>query len=139
MSVTPDQVVQAAMALVNTPYQHQGRKPGIGVDCIGVPVIVAKNLGLGDFDQTNYNKRPDGTLLNKIGKVCHRIRLQKGALVVFRISQQAQHCAIIYDHPTGGYGIIHAWDIAGKVVKHRLMDWKNKIVAIYGIPGVKYE
>ena len=137
--ILPSQVVAEAFLLINTPYQHQGRIPGLAIDCIGLPIIVAKNLGLGDFDRIDYGRSPDGTFKEKIEAVCQPIVIQPGALVIFRISVEAQHCGIVTEHPLGGEGLIHAWDIAGKVVHQRMGDWRKKIVGCYGLPGVSYE
>ena len=134
----PQDIVNSARKLIDTPYQHQGRKPNIGCDCIGLPILVAKDLGLGDFDYLEYGRNPDGTLLKKIEDVCQKIVISPGALLVFRISKEAQHCGILTDFPHGGQGLIHAWDIADKVVEHRLADWRKKIVGVYGFPGVNY-
>lgn len=38
--------VQKARELIDTPYQHQGRLPGIAIDCLGVVVLAAKNANL---------------------------------------------------------------------------------------------
>lgn len=132
-------VYLAARKLIGTPYNHQGRVPGVGVDCIGLPILVCKDLGLGEFDQANYPRNPNGTLLLKIEEVCQTINLQPGALVIFKINVEAQHCGIVSNYFHGGLGLIHAWDLADKVVEHRLTkNWESKIVGCYGLPGVTY-
>lgn len=139
--INPEAVATEAIKLINTPYQHQGRKAGIGIDCIGVPIVVARNLNLSksSFDEINYRRIPDGTLLKKIETVCQPIVIQQGAILVFKISAEAQHCAIFTGLGSGGDHICHAWDIAGKVVHHRIGMWKKKVVGVYGLPGVNYE
>ena len=137
--MTPDLVVAEALKLVDTPYSHQGRKPGVGIDCIGLPILVAKNLSLGDFDEIDYGRRPNGTLKRKIEQVCQPIVIQPGALLIFKIAVEAQHCGIVSEHHLEGFGLIHAWDVANKVVHQRLGDWRKKIVGCYGMPGVEYQ
>ncbi len=51
---TGTDVYTEARELIGTPYVHQGRKKDIGIDCIGVPIWVAKRLDLGDFDKLDY-------------------------------------------------------------------------------------
>ncbi|MEM8828755.1 MAG: hypothetical protein AAGE96_05290 [Cyanobacteria bacterium P01_G01_bin.19] len=136
--IAPEKVTQTALTLVDTPFQHQGRKPGLGLDCIGVPIVVAQQLGLGDFDEVEYSRNPDGQLKQKIETVCEPIFLQPGALLIFKISVEAQHCGIFTGIGSGADGLVHAWDIADKVVHQRLGDWRRKIVGCYGLPGVDY-
>lgn len=128
-----------ARELVNTPYLHQGRKAGIAIDCIGVPIWVAQQLELGDFDKADYPRSPDGSMVELIKSVCSPEIIQPGVLLVFEIGGIAQHCGIVSDYQNN-VGLIHAWDIAGKVCEHRLTrDWVDKVVGCYGLPGVTYE
>ena len=136
--MTPTDVYLAARELVGTPYLHQGRRKNIGIDCIGIPIWTLRRLGLGDFDVSDYAPSPDGTLLSRIEKVSEPVILQPGVLLVFRIRSVPQHCGIVSEY-MNGLGLIHAWDIAGKVVEHRLTkDWLDKVVGCYGLPGVHY-
>ncbi len=138
--ISPLQVVISSREFLNTPFQHQGRVKGVGIDCIGLPIVVAKSLNLGDFDKSDYPRNPDGSMLPLIKNVCQPIVIQQGALLVFKISQVAQHCGIVTHYVLGGYGLIHAWDVAGKVAEHKLTkDWLDKVVGCYGLPGVRYE
>jgi cell wall-associated NlpC family hydrolase len=135
---TPDQVFLTARKLIGAPYRHQGRSKKLGVDCIGLPLYVCKQLNLGDFNRIDYPRTPNGTLQPEIEQICAPIVLQTGALLLFKISATAQHCGIISLYQ-GDFGLIHAWDIAERVVEHKLtQDWKNKIVGCYGFPGISY-
>lgn len=137
--VTGVDVYLKARELVDTPYLHQGRKLGIGIDCIGVPIWVASALELGDFNKADYPRSPDGSMLELIDSVCSPEVIQAGILLVFEIRGVAQHCGIVSIYQNG-YGLIHAWDIAGKVCEHRLTkDWIKKVVGCYGLPGVPYD
>ena len=136
----PDRVVKAARDLIGTPFIHQGRVPGVGVDCVGVPILVAKSLGLGDFNQINYRRYPDGQLKRIIEDICQPIGIQPGALLLFKISVEEQHCGIVSNFKPNQLGLIHAWDIAKKCVEHRLTkDWLAKATGCYGLPGVAYK
>jgi hypothetical protein len=132
------EVYLKARELVDTPYLHQGRLAGIAIDCIGVPIWVASELRLGDFDKSDYPRAPDGSMVELITSVCSNEIIQAGVLLVFEIGGVAQHCGIVSIYQNG-LGLIHAWDIAGKVCEHRLtQDWINKVVGCYGLPGVVY-
>ena len=140
--ITGTDVCLAARELIGTPYLHQGRKIGMGIDCIGVPILVADRLGLGNFDRLDYGRTQDGTLLDKIAEVCNSsVVLSPGVLLVFKIKFVPQHCAIVSNYKESNtLGIIHAWDVVGKVVEHQLtLDWMNRIVGCYGFPGVRYD
>lgn len=135
---SPKDVYLAARELVGTPYLHQGRHKRMGVDCIGVPILTANCLGLGNFDVSGYGRTPDGTLIKRIAEVFPPFVLQPGVLLVFKIRSVPQHCGIVSRY-MDGLGLIHAWDVADKVVEHRLTQgWLNKVVGCYGFPGVIY-
>jgi cell wall-associated NlpC family hydrolase len=73
-----------------------------------------------------------------VEEICSNEVLQPGVLLLFKISSTAQHCGIVSLYQNS-LGLIHAWDIAGKVVEHKLTsDWINKVVGCYGLPGVHY-
>lgn len=64
---TPTRAVFAATILsyVDTPFHHQGRLPGVGLDCPGPGICAAWDLGLAPRSQniTGYSPMPDGKLL----------------------------------------------------------------------------
>ena len=137
--ITETDIYHVARELVGTPYLHKGRKKDLGIDCIGVPIWVGQRLNLGIEDFYAYSKNPDGTMEQRISKVFEDVVLQPGALLVFKIGSVAQHCGIVSRY-MNGLGLIHAWDIARKVVEHRLThEWYDRIVGCYGLPKVFYK
>jgi hypothetical protein len=87
--------IRVARTLIGTPYLHQARLLGVGIDCIGVPILVAKELGLGDFDVADYPRRPNGRMVEFIQQVCAPLDdLEEGALLVFNVSDTPRYCAI---------------------------------------------
>jgi cell wall-associated NlpC family hydrolase len=137
--ITTEQVFLTARELVDAPYKHQGRSKQLGVDCIGLPIYVCKQLELGDFDRSDYPRAPNGTLQPLVAQICTLETLQPGVILLFKISATAQHCGIVSIY-NGEFGLIHAWDIAQRVVEHKLtQDWKLKTVGCYGFPGVTYD
>jgi cell wall-associated NlpC family hydrolase len=147
MKPTGLDVYHTAKKLIGTPYIHQGRLPGIACDCLGVPVLVGQHLGLFDDHpnkehilQTNYPRMPNGLLKQQVEFVCKPILLQAGALLLFVISYEEQHCGIV-SNMAGGYGLIHAYDLIrpARVVEEALADhWIDKVTGCYGLPGVQY-
>jgi cell wall-associated NlpC family hydrolase len=59
---TRAEITAAALALVGTPFHAQGRAPGVGLDCIGVVVCVARACGIPHQDREAYPMRPNGEL-----------------------------------------------------------------------------
>ena len=129
-----------ARTWLGTPFRHQGRAKGAGVDCAGLVVGVAKALGLSEFDTTAYGRLPNG---HQMRRLCdeHLRSIQLDALLPGDVLLMAwrrypQHLAIVADHPQG-LGIVHAHESAGQVVEHRLDEvWRARIRAAYAFPGV---
>jgi cell wall-associated NlpC family hydrolase len=65
---TRQQVVEEALSWVNTPFAHQGRIKGVGVDCDNFAALVAINSGAIDAVDypNNYRRREDGSLMLEI-------------------------------------------------------------------------
>lgn len=144
--ITRSAIVAAARALVDTPYGHQGRVPGLRgrIDCIGVPVVVAWATGAKPraWNVAGYRPIPDGhTMLRRLraemGREITRDAMQPGDLAVLDWGQFPHHVAIIGDYYLGGLSMIHADNIKRKVVEHRLViDAPARFVTAFEFPGV---
>lgn len=136
------EVVTAARAQMGVPWRHQGRLPGRALDCAGLVICVARELGLvaPDFEVTGYTRTPDGTMLDWCRRYCTPIGAPElGALAVIVCQRQPQHLGIVGDYVHGGLSLIHASTAAkpARVVEHRLM-WTTamRLVAAFRLPGV---
>lgn len=134
-------VLRQARGWLGTPWRHQGRLRGEGVDCVGVVVGVAHALGLSTYDLSNYRRLPVGDELMRLCDT-HMQRLpladmQPADVLLMRINRvEPQHLGIVGDHPHG-LSLIHASVGYRKCVEHRLDDpWRARIVAAYRLPGV---
>ena len=137
---TPVQVIAAARGYLGVPWVHQGRSRR-GVDCAGLVVMVARELGLTSFDVIGYARRPDGESLRAaiVEAGCVESDVQLGALLLMRFKREPQHVALVADHPAGGFSIVHALSTSRAVVEHRLDDaWRRRIVSAWELPGVTY-
>ena len=56
-------MVEAARSYVGTPFHHQARAKGVGVDCVGLVVCAARDAGYAVEDTTVYARDPDGRSL----------------------------------------------------------------------------
>lgn len=137
MTVTGDQVAASAREWLGTPWHHQGRLKGVGVDCAGVVLGVARDLGLSEFNMTGYGHRPDGRELEAL---CYShmtpvppADARPGDVLLIEVDNQPQHLAIVTDA-----GMVHAYAPLRRVVEHRLDDaWTARIVAAFRMPGVE--
>lgn len=129
-----DEVIAAARACIGTPFRHQGRLAGVGLDCAGLGIIAAKAAGISIKDFSGYPRAPfDGMLKKMFDEQCDLQQVgiaeaAPGDVLLMRIESAPQHVAIM---SYGGY-MIHSYQNVGKVVEQRIdANWKNKIIAAY--------
>jgi len=144
---TPAQVVTAARALLETPYHEQARLPGIGIDCAGMPIVVARMLGLvaPEFDVTGYTSRPDGTLLSVCDRFMQRVVAPEvGGVVVVAVRREGlpSHLGIVatWSGGDGFLSMIHADNVRARRVIETRLEWSAalRLVQAYRLPGVQY-
>lgn len=128
-------IIQQAITWFNTPYQHQGRLKGIGVDCSGLIIGIAKEFNLLNRhdepiqDITGYSRilKPDfleAALLEQFEPTQHP---QPGDIILFRIKRTPQHLGLLTQD-----GFIHAHAEVGKVVETRWdAYWRERVIAYY--------
>lgn len=128
-----DDMIAAARSMIGTPFKHQGRIPGVALDCAGLIVCSMRKCGLSVDDQSGYSRLPRNRQLESavdsqsvVDRVSDR---QAGDIFLMRFNKDPQHLAIFT-----GENIIHSWQIPGQVVEHRLdEDWAQRIVSIYRV------
>lgn len=120
-------VVQAARTCMLTPFHHQGRAPGVGLDCIGLVVISGRAGGAKLQDCIDYSPYPDGrTLLREAEVNFDRIPIEDAAdgdVMLFRLRAEVpQHVGIL-----DGEDLIHTNASVGWVTKHRYDErWRMR-------------
>lgn len=140
MTTLRERFAAAAVACCGTRYQHQGRLPGVGLDCIGLAVCAARAAGVIVDDQSGYARLPSADDLTRaIDAHCYRIRLSEinvGDIIAFAWVEEPQHVAIVCS--TSPYvEIVHAHAIARKVVRHIFDDgWRSKARIAYRLRDV---
>lgn len=140
-------IVATARTWLDTPFHHRERQKGVGVDCAGLLIGIARELGLvaSDFDVPEYLPQPDGhTLLawcrEYMGAEISRDAMQPGDAVVFVSDKHPQHLAIVGDYLHGGLSMIHACNVEHppRVVEQRLMFSRNlRFVSAFAFPGIE--
>lgn len=146
MSTLGSDVVVCARGWIGTRFQHQGRlKRGAahrgGVDCLGLLVGVAAELGLRDCDglafveadERDYSHMPDvGRLKTRLLRVMREVEeseMRVGDVLLMDVDGRAQHLGIVTDE-----GLIHAYAPARAVVEHALDAWwRARIVAVFRV------
>lgn len=132
-------VIRCGRAYLGTRYAHQGRSAA-GMDCAGLVIRVAHDLGLSRFDTTAYGRIPRGDHLRELMDAhCTLVtERQPGTVALMKFEAEPQHLAFVTDHPQG-LGLLHALAANRKVVEHRMDSlWSSRILAVYRLPGVKY-
>lgn len=142
---TRQQIVAEARTWLDTRYLHQGRRKGVGVDCIGLAGMVALATGVAGAqewyaDQTMhcYGITPDPDFL---WAACNRFLdpiapadATLADLLVMAFPRQPQHFAVVSRvQPTY---VIHAYLQRRKVVENSLPIARSKVIAAYKFRGV---
>lgn len=118
---------EIARSYIGTPFHHQARVPGVGLDCVGLVICVGRELGVFDpiFDVPGYSRYPDGVMLMRNLQM-HLTQIEEtdmapGDIVCVAFEKFPQHVGIVGDYLYGGLSIIHAASKHGKVIETRLL------------------
>jgi hypothetical protein len=111
----------------------------LGLDCAGLLICVARDLGIvpPDFDVPNYRMLPDGkSLINLCDLHLEPSKLAVGCVVVIAVDKYPQHLGIVGDYRHGGFSLIHSCNSKSvqppRVIEHRLMFSRvTRLVAAY--------
>lgn len=139
MSITRAEVVAAARTWLGVPWRHQGRTR-LGVDCVGLLVVVARDLAVPHHDPENYGRRPDGTLLGHFRANCGPeiplVSARAGDVVVFADRGHLCHAGILADGPHGRT-VIHSVAQYRRVSEIRYAgEWQDAARVAFAFPGV---
>lgn len=112
-------LVEIARTYLDTPFHHQARLKGVGIDCIGLLVCAAREAGFALHDFTDYARDPDPKqLLARLAEQLDRIEVADsvpGDVLCFWVTawNVPQHVGFKTEH-----GIIHTYANIGRVVEH---------------------
>lgn len=142
-------ILAAARGYLGAPFQHQGRSRE-GMDCVGLLVMVARDLGIQHADFTAYSRNPSPRkMLEALAVSCDRVSGVVGAslerdlsawddsrpgdIVVFWFSDvtRPQHVAFRSQR-----GMLHTWGSVGRVVEHGLTEWwRERVHSVWRYRG----
>lgn len=142
MSVTRDQIVAEAISWLDTPFHHQARLKGVGVDCVGLVIGTAHALGISGHDTVDYARMPDpvamrAQLAAHLDEVPFR-QLRVGDVLWFRVVHEPQHLGIVIDLEP--LTMIHAYQRPGvdRVITQRLDGfWRKRIAGCWRFRGIE--
>lgn len=129
-----------------TPYAHQGRLPGVGLDCPGPLICAAWQHGLKprSFDVQGYSAKPDGKTLQAFcDEHLQRIEWAErlaGDVVLVRFQHgRPQHLGVLTDtNPQRQYWIEAEGYRYKRVLVNRLvLDRATQLVQLYRVPGLE--
>jgi cell wall-associated NlpC family hydrolase len=138
--VTRTQIVDEARKWKNVRWRHEGRNEH-GIDCVGLPAVVAWKLGISDYDFHGYAREPSNLSLLKHFRLAMIekpvAQVQIGDVVAFRDNRYPFHVGIIankYDQ----LSVIHAYAARKKVVEELYNpEWSKLVLACFEFPGVE--
>ena len=130
------EIAKAAQGFVGTPFMHQGRMPGVAMDCAGVALCAAWQAGVAIADFHAYGAMPrQQTVLQQVADRCMAVDYGErapGDLLLFTIRRVPMHFAV-WD----GKCIIHALEPKGGVVRHSMgTAWAGRVHSCWRFPGV---
>ena len=142
-----DNIITEARSWIGTPYQHQARLKGVGVDCAMMIADICLTLNLITKEQLKMippypatwhvtDDKPILTdLMKEFGcKQINRYDYQPGDVLVFKVGRVPSHLAILTDQNT----MIHAQGgTINKVTECSFSaSWVKRMVEVYRLPGV---
>jgi hypothetical protein len=138
-----------ARAVLDVPFQHQGRNPAVGLDCIGLLAHSFAGTPYASHDATDYAPDPhDGLLESRLraafgepvfvspARVAVPLDvLQPGDVVALRYEHAIRHVGLVgsiaYGRETH-LTLIHTDNMVGRVVEHRIdFKWARRIALVF--------
>ncbi len=135
----PLDVVTTARGWIGTPYHHAAAVKGIGSDCTGLLIGVARELGIPVVADMTYRFGDDDLtrLEATIGEYCRQLKytgLQDGDMLLFRGRAIFHHVAI---YSKTDNTMIHVFPSAGVVSEHEYTEeWRKLLYAAYRLKGL---
>lgn len=137
---TASDIIEVARSYVGVRYRHQGRDRITGLDCIGLVILIAKDLDLipFHFERKDYGRLPNTTELeDKLDEYCVRSDRIPGVIVGFRWTPGGllAHAGVYT-----GSSLIHSNQRVAGVVEQRFSSsWARRSTGAWRFPGVTYE
>jgi hypothetical protein len=142
--VTGHDIANEARRWIGTPFRHQGRMRGAGVDCVGLVAGVGVAIGVGGLRDVPADYTRRGSYAAFMSHVCHYLDPldeaadpPDGAVAAFWLRTQG-HIGLIA-HRGKHAVLIHAYAHRGvKAVVEVSLDikWMARLIGLYSYRGV---
>jgi len=129
-------VAAAALEWRGVPFAHQGRSRH-GIDCAGLITVIGHQLGVLDYDTTNYGRMPDAR------RFLHLLRenldecadMAPGSVLSMAFGAVQMHLGIVvysdrFVHALAGHGVIESTLTA---------QWDRRVRSVWRYRGVAYD
>ena len=131
--------VAAARSYVGVPWRHLGRAR-TGVDCIGLVLLAARDVGVDLPDPAPYAREPQGTRLLE-GILAHAQRVSEvrvGDVLLFRMGLYGGHVGIASLHPAWGVpACLHAYAPRRQVVEQPMdAELRAALIGAFRLPSL---
>jgi hypothetical protein len=137
---TAEGFVAAARSYVGVPWRHLGRAR-TGVDCIGLVLLAARDVGCELPDPAPYAREPQGTrLLDGIHAHATRIAdAAPGDVLLFRMGLYGGHVGIASVHPAWGVpACLHAYALRRQVVEQPMdAELRAALLGAFRLPALE--
>lgn len=144
MTFTRRDIVNEARKAIDpkTPWRHQGRLIGIGLDCVGM--IITTGWGLGLWPGEDYQKYKRAPAIGEMQRLCNSFLVRRpgradyrlGSVILVNYGWMPCHLAIVADK-FAPWSMVHAFWRNRRVDETRLHEKVNGgVVATYDFPGV---
>lgn len=138
--MTGDRIVAAARGWLGVPWRHQGRSRR-GVDCVGLVVCVARELGHEPEDFTAYARHADTfDFAERFRRALREVPVaeaQPGDVLVFAERAFPCHCAVL-SRRHGVPHLIHAHALRRRVIEEPLAgEWPARLRMAFRFPFVE--
>lgn len=130
--------IRLVESYIGTRVVHRGRLPGVGLDCVGVPIAACRALGLEIPEPPTYGKLPDAdTLRYGLALYCREMPPEQrvpGDLLQVYAGKQARH-VVVYTGVTkhGQHLVVHAWG-RNSIVQRAILN--DRVLACWVIKGM---
>lgn len=127
-------IVQTVLSYVDTQFLHEGRIPGLGLDCAGVLLALARDLRMRDVEVSSYGRHPNQERFRaETRKHLDPIQfsdLAPADVLTFDILGREHHYGVVT--ALNPVRFVHAYEPAGKVIE-QLLDgiWCRRLRGCY--------
>lgn len=133
-------IVDAARQYLGTPFKKGGRSK-TAIDCVGLLVLVGRDVGLHIEDTTEYSFNPEvAKFVDVIYSQSVRLPMEPlliGSIGIFKQSIFPMHTGIIAKDPRNGQLTVINANLSRKsVVEQPMSEWKSNLLHLRDYKGI---